>query len=78
MPAPDTSASTPNSLSDSFRLDQRVSLVTGGTRNLGWNMALALAEAGSAVIVTSRDLAAAKSAADAIRERCGYRVEGRC
>lgn len=63
-------------LFDSFRLDHRVSLVTGGTRNLGWNTALPLAQAGSAVIVTSRDLNAAKSAADAIRDRCGGEALG--
>ncbi len=76
MLARDPSHPTPATLPDSFRLDQRVSLVTGGTRNLGWNMALALAEAGSAVIVTSRDLHAAKLAADAIRARCGVETLG--
>ncbi len=76
MPASLEPESPPLSLFDSFRLDQRVSLVTGGTRNLGWNMALALAEAGSAVIVTSRDLDTATSAADVIRERCGVETLG--
>ena len=38
-------------------------LVTGGARNLGYDMALALAEAGSDVAVTSRDLESAQEAA---------------
>jgi gluconate 5-dehydrogenase len=50
---------------DLFRLNGRRALVTGGTRGLGFEMALALAEAGAEVIVTSRDeehLRAAKEA----------------
>ena len=41
---------------DRFRLDNRVVIITGGSRGLGRAMATALAEAGAHVIVTSRDV----------------------
>ena len=37
-----------------FDLSGKVALVTGGARNLGYDMALALAEAGAEVAITSR------------------------
>ena len=37
-----------------FRLDGQIGFVTGGARNLGYDMALALAEAGADVCITSR------------------------
>lgn len=51
------------SILDKFRLDDRVALVTGGNRGLGREMALALAEAGAAVALTSRDQERADEAA---------------
>jgi len=42
-----------------FRLDGKVALVTGGARDLGFDMAVALAQFGADVIVTSRTLAKA-------------------
>ncbi len=39
---------------DSFRLDSRVALVTGGNRGLGMGMAAALAEAGADVVSVQR------------------------
>ncbi len=47
-----------------FDLTGEVAIVTGGSRNLGYDAAEALAEAGASVVVTSRDLARAKEAAD--------------
>jgi gluconate 5-dehydrogenase len=51
-----------------------VAVVTGGARNLGYDMALALAEAGAEVAITSRTLADAKKAAEAIRAATSRRV----
>ncbi|MDO8542972.1 MAG: SDR family oxidoreductase [Opitutaceae bacterium] len=58
-----------HSLPALFRLDGKIALVTGGARNLGYDMADALAEAGAAVIVTSRTLASAQKAAESLREK---------
>lgn len=58
-----------HSLPALFRLDGKVALVTGGARNLGYDMAGSLAAAGARVIVTSRTLADARRAAAAIRRR---------
>jgi len=59
-----------------FDLKGKVALVTGGARNLGHDMALALAEAGADVAITSRSLDNAQSAADHITEETGRKVIG--
>lgn len=61
---------------DIFKLDGRVALVTGGTRGLGLAMAQALAEAGADIVVTSRELARARSCADTLAASTGRRVLG--
>lgn len=49
-----------------FDLTGRVALVTGGTGHLGPALARALAEAGAAVVATSRDVGRAQAAAGAL------------
>lgn len=57
------------SVLDRFRLDGKRALITGGSRGLGREMALALAEAGSDLILIGRDAASLESTAAAIRDR---------
>jgi gluconate 5-dehydrogenase len=59
-----------------FDLNGKVALVTGGARNLGFDMALALAEAGADVAITSRTLANAVKSAERIGQETGRRVTG--
>jgi NAD(P)-dependent dehydrogenase (short-subunit alcohol dehydrogenase family) len=62
-----------------FRLSDKVALVTGGARNLGYDMALALAEAGAEVAITSRRLEDAARSAVQIAGCTGRRAAGfRC
>ena len=51
----------------SFRLDNRVALVTGGSRGLGLGMALALAHSGADIAIASRTLSDLETAAGLIR-----------
>lgn len=59
-----------------FDLTGHVALVTGGARNLGFDIATALAEAGAEVAITSRDLKAAQEAARKISAETGRKVAG--
>ncbi len=52
-----------------FDLSGQVALVTGGSRGLGRQMALAFAEAGADVIVSSRKADACEAVADEVRAR---------
>jgi NAD(P)-dependent dehydrogenase (short-subunit alcohol dehydrogenase family) len=54
---------------DRFDLSKRVALVTGGTRGLGREIALGLADAGADVIVCSRKADACERVAQEIRDR---------
>jgi len=56
-----------------FDLSGQVAFVTGGARNLGYDMALALAEAGADVCITSRKLEDAEKSAETIHEATGRR-----
>lgn len=53
-------------ITELFDLSGKVALVTGGARNLGYDMALALAEAGAAVAITSRKIDSATASAKRI------------
>lgn len=57
-----------------FRLDDRVALVTGGSKGLGEAMVMALAGAGADVVVTSRHLDECETAAERIRSATGRRA----
>ncbi len=61
---------------ESFALDGRVALVTGGNRGLGLVMATALASAGAEVAVVSRQQAQAEQAAAGIADASGRRTLG--
>ena len=61
---------------DLFKLDGKVSFVTGGAHGLGYYMALALAEAGSDVAISSRSGKDAGESARKIAEATGRRVIG--
>jgi len=55
------------SVLDRFKLDGKRALVTGASRGLGYQMALALAEAGADVGITGRDQGSLEEAATALR-----------
>lgn len=57
-----------------FRLDGSVSIITGASQGLGWDAACTLAEAGSDIVITSRDIARAKEAAGELRSGYGCDV----
>lgn len=54
-----------------FDLKDRVAVVTGGARHLGFDAASVLAAAGCDVAITSRDLARATEAAEELRRKYG-------
>ena len=60
---------------DSFRLDGKVALVTGGARGLGLTMATALAEAGADVALSGRSVGPAEEAASALAKATGRRAK---
>ncbi len=59
---------------DSFRLDGRRAVITGGAKGLGRVMATALAGAGADVAIVSRTLADCQAAADDISHLTGRRA----
>ena len=52
---------------DRFRLDDKRLLITGGSRGLGREMALAIAEAGADVVLVARNAESLEATAEAIR-----------
>ena len=59
-----------------FDLRGKIGLVTGGSRNLGFDMGTALAEAGADVAITSRSLESAQASALRISQDTGREVVG--
>ena len=62
-------------MTSNFSLEGKVALITGGTRGLGLEMALAFADAGADLVVASRKADSCDQAAARIRER-GRRALG--
>lgn len=60
---------------DIFRLDGKVSIVTGGSKGLGEAMGLALAASGANVTIVSRNLEESQKVADAIVAETGRRSQ---
>ena len=61
---------------DTMKLDGKIALVTGGSKGLGYRMALALAEAGADVALCSRNGGEAEQAAAEIRSLTGRKALG--
>jgi gluconate 5-dehydrogenase len=66
------------SIFDRFRLDGKTLFITGGSRGLGREMALAIADAGANVILVGRDRASLDKTAEDIRDfgRTAVAIEG--
>ena len=61
--------STPN-VKELYKLDGKVAIITGAAQDLGLDMAVALAQAGADIVITSRTLAKAQKTADQIKTSC--------
>ena len=61
---------------DRFRLDDKVALITGGSRGLGKAMARALAEAGATVAICSRSADQVRDVAQELAEATGQTCRG--
>jgi len=70
----ETESTGPANVLDSFRLDGRRALVTGGAKGLGQVIATALAQAGADVAIVSRTLEECQATATAISTSTGRRA----
>jgi NAD(P)-dependent dehydrogenase (short-subunit alcohol dehydrogenase family) len=59
-----------------FKLTNKVALITGGSKGLGFAMANALASVGADIVINSRNLSEAEDAARQIAEKHGCRTLG--
>lgn len=59
-----------------FHLEGKVALVTGASKGLGYEFAIALAQNGASVAVTSRDIHTARQTAQRISDETGSRALG--
>ncbi len=62
------------SVMELFDLTEKVAIVTGGAKTLGFDMALAFAEAGAEVAITSRDREDAEKSAEKIAKATGRKT----
>ena len=62
------------SVLDLFRLDQKIAIVTGGGRGLGFAMAAALSQAGAKIVIAELDLETSETAAGKIRDSGGHAI----
>lgn len=63
-----------NNVCELFNLDGKVAIVTGGAKGLGYYMALALAEEGADIVITSRKLDDAEVSAKNLQASTGRKV----
>src|SRR3989337_2268198 len=61
---------------ESFRIEGKIALVTGGARGLGLTMATALAEAGADIPPSGRPVGACREAAEGLTAATGRRARG--
>ncbi len=74
MTLPTATQLTGSNVLDSFRVDGRSALVTGGAKGLGKVIATALAQAGADVVIVSRTLAECEATAAEIADSTGRRI----
>jgi NAD(P)-dependent dehydrogenase (short-subunit alcohol dehydrogenase family) len=61
---------------DIFKLNNKVALITGGSKGLGFAMANALASVGADIVINSRNAAEAEDAAHKVAQKHGRRALG--
>ena len=65
-----------NTVHSLFEMKDKIAVITGSTSGLGWDMAVALAEYGCKIVLTSRDASKAKEAAEKLAEQTGAETLG--
>ena len=70
----DTNHNFPDNVLDSFRLDGRRAVITGGAKGLGQVIGMALAQAGADVAIVSRTLSECRETAGIIMSATGRRA----